>query len=891
MKIDRGSIGFRLLVPIFTLIAAVFLLLLALINRVTFHIQEDYQRFSAAAASSQVSLILEMAASDLITAKLTGNEIVVAAKKETVQEALVLSWLRSRQEGIISGLDGKVLSSTLDPARAEAILAVRSEGAFSYADATGHYLCESRRFPLWGWTVTTVIGDVKNTAARKEVTYLLPLVAGASLLLVAGLLFILWNNLQRPVASLVDSVREGRTVEGTGVSEFDQIGSAINEALERIREQTRELSAQLEERKKAEADVRDKEERIRLLLNSTAEGIYGVDTRGICTFCNPAGLKMLGYESEQGLLGKNIHAVIHHTRRDGRPYPESECTVHGAYHFERGTHVEDDIFWRGNGTSFPVEYWSYPVINHGVTIGAVVTFIDITERKRSEEFIRNILETVDEGFLVVDREHTILAVNRSLARMVGASMERIVGSKCHEIMHQGLDPCTEHGTECTIDRVLETGKPCSAVHMHKRGAEEIMAETKTYPLRNEAGAITMVIMTVTDITEKSRLEQQLRQAQKMEAIGQLAGGIAHDFNNILTAITGYATFFTMRTEEGGQLRHYADQILQASDKAAKLTRQILAFSRKQMITPRPVRINEIIHGMEKMLLRLLAEDIEIRMDLTPRDTTVMADSGQIEQVLLNLATNARDAMQSGGTLFIRTEVAELEAESSGLHGVGTAGSYVVLEVSDTGMGMDEQTKERIFDPFFTTKEVGRGTGLGLAIVYGIIKQHGGQITVHSEPGKGTTFKIYFPLEKRPGEEQPGRSLLHIAGGTETVLLAEDNAHVRDVLQLVLQEAGYRVVTADDGEDAVRKFRENAGEVKLCLLDVIMPKKNGKDSLAEIRTIRPDMPVIFMSGYTADVIRGKDIVDQDAVFLAKPLAPRNLLKKVREVLDASPDRTV
>jgi PAS domain S-box-containing protein len=886
MKIDKGSIGFRLLVPIFAIVAIITVSLLILVQRISDHIQEDYHRFTAAASAHQITTILETAASELITAQLTGNPVVVEAKKSSVGDAVRLSWSRNDQAGIISSADGATVLSTLNPEVTHAILARRSRGYFTLADKAGRFHCYMDSFAPWGWTVITVARETSSYFTRRAVALLVPLITLGSLLMASGLLFILRRNLQQPVTAMVSDVSQGRHVAGTGMTELDRIGTAINDAFDRVRERTDELESEVRERKKAESAVRAKEEHIRLLLHSTAEGIYGVDQNGRCSFCNPSALRILGYGGEEDLLGRNIHQLIHHTRTDGTAYPDDECSIYRAYREGVRVHVEDEVFWKRDGSSVPIEYWSYPVLEHGVVKGAVVTFIDLSERRRSQEFIRDILETVDEGFLVVARDYTILSANGALSRMVGAPLDAIVGRKCHEVLHGMPDPCSDDPVDCSVRRVFETGAPCMLVHTHRRpGLQDIQVEIKCYPARDAAGRVATVIMTIVDITDKRKLEDQLQQAQKMEAIGQLAGGIAHDFNNILSAIVGYASLLKMRTDEGSTLRSYSEQVLLASERAASLTRQILAFGRKQIITLQPVRVNDSIKALETLLRRILGEDIEIVTALTDREAIVQADAGQIEQVMMNLATNARDAMPSGGKLIITTEINEFDEASAYQLGLERAGAYALIAVSDTGVGMDERTRQRIFEPFFTTKELGKGTGLGLSIVYGIIKQHNGQIIAYSEAGKGTTFRIYLPLTKDAVRETKGIVRATIRGGTETLLLAEDSDELRVFTQHVLEEFGYRVIVAKDGEEAVARFREHQDAVRLCLFDVIMPKKNGKEALKEIRAARTGMKALFMSGYAADVLRERDGIAEDVLLLSKPIVPDNLLRKVREVLDA------
>jgi|GEM_PF-1805561 len=389
-----------------------------------------------------------------------------------------------------------------------------------------------------------------------------------------------------------------------------------------------------------------------------------------------------------------------------------------------------------------------------------------------------------------------------------------------------------------------------------------------------------------ETAEKKSLQAQLLHSQKMEAIGTLAGGIAHDFNNILTAIIGYSNLIRMKLEDGDPLREYLDHILTASERAASLTHSLLAFSRKQIINPQPVNLNELVQRVEKLLSRLMGEDIDLLITLSDPPLTVMADPGQIEQVLMNLATNARDAMPAGGLLTITAESAEITEQYIALHGYGTVGKYAVISVSDTGIGIDETIRARIFEPFFTTKETGKGTGLGLSIAYGIIKAQNGYINCYSEPGKGTTFKIYLPLTSAAATRQDVMDSRLLQGGRETILVAEDNAEVRKLARTILIEFGYTVIEAVDGVDAVKKFTDHGDAVRLLLFDIIMPRKNGKDAYEEIRKIRPGIKVIFMSGYTADISRRRGFLDEGLVLLTKPLSPQELLRKIREVLDGA-----
>jgi signal transduction histidine kinase len=390
------------------------------------------------------------------------------------------------------------------------------------------------------------------------------------------------------------------------------------------------------------------------------------------------------------------------------------------------------------------------------------------------------------------------------------------------------------------------------------------------------------LMVCEDMTELKRLEDRLRQSQKMEAIGNLAGGVAHDFNNILTTIMGYASLVQQEVGDNARARSHVEQILSASQKAANLTQSLLAFSRHRTVSLRPLNLNESLRSAEKLLKRLLTEDIDFRLTLTDRDTTILADATEIDQILFNLVSNARDAMAQGGRLTIETGIFEVDSQFVKSHGFGQPGRYVSLAVSDTGMGMDEATQERMFDPFFTTKEIGKGTGLGLATVYGIVSQHNGYITVYSEPGRGATFRIFFPLAQ-PAAKEEEPAVIDVKGGSETILIAEDNESVMNLIKEILRRYGYHTLEARDGEKAVEVFRENGG-IDLVILDSVMPGKNGREACEDIKRIDPGIKVLFISGHTRDTRLDKGIADEEVDFLPKPLSPTKLLQTIREILD-------
>ncbi len=511
--------------------------------------------------------------------------------------------------------------------------------------------------------------------------------------------------------------------------------------------------------------------------------------------------------------------------------------------------------------------------------------------EQSEAFIRNILETVDEGFVVVDRSYRVLAANRAYCESVGLPREQILGKACFACSHKSDAPCYEVGEDCPVRTVFATGEPAIAQHTHfDESGAPLSIEVKAYPMKDRDGTVTSAIEIAIDVTERRSLEEQLRQAQKMEAIGRLAGGVAHDFNNILTAIVGHGSILQLKLPPDDPLLTNVQQILDSSNRAAALTRSLLTFSRKQII--RPVRLNlaTVVRNLESFLRRIIGEDIELRTLLARDDVTVTADAVQIEQVLMNLATNARDAMPQGGLFSIKLDEILLDQDFIDRHGAGKPGPYAVLTVADTGSGMDEKTQERAFEPFFTTKEVGKGTGLGLSIVYGIVQQSNGLITLQSKHNAGTTFCIYLPLSVAPVVHQEGTAAApRPSGGGETILIAEDDAVLRDLTEEFLRGADYTVIAAQDGMEAVEKFVARKDDIRLCILDLIMPKWSGRRASREIRAVKPDMKILYISGYPAESAPRESDDREHCEIILKPFSPQEILTQVRNLLDSSPGR--
>jgi nitrogen-specific signal transduction histidine kinase len=401
----------------------------------------------------------------------------------------------------------------------------------------------------------------------------------------------------------------------------------------------------------------------------------------------------------------------------------------------------------------------------------------------------------------------------------------------------------------------------------------------------ENGKVTGIMGIARNITERKVLEEQLKQSQKMEAMGTLVGGIAHDFNNILTAIVGYATLAQQKLAKDDPCGEYLGHVLDAGGRASRLTQSLLAYSRKQVSNPVTVDLNSVVSDAERLLKRLVPESIEFTLTLTTTPLSVKADAGQIDQILMNLIANARDAIHGTGKLHIATDTVLLTPADAARVGNVPPGSYAVLSVADTGMGMGGETRKRIFEPFFTTKEAGRGTGLGLSMVYGIVQQHNGVIDCQSEPGRGTVFTIYLPLIGEEVTVTPPPAAEPAIGGDETILLVEDDEGVRSLTKRLLEESGYRVIVAVDGEEAVAKFTAHQDEVQLTILDVIMPKLGGKDVCHMIFECSREAKILFVSGYTADIMPETLLINDRCAFLPKPIKPSEFLSTVRASLDS------
>ncbi|MHB8790333.1 MAG: response regulator [Desulfobulbaceae bacterium] len=497
-------------------------------------------------------------------------------------------------------------------------------------------------------------------------------------------------------------------------------------------------------------------------------------------------------------------------------------------------------------------------------------------RRLSQEF-HGLLDAIPDNLTLIDRNMQIRWVNSAALKEFGNTRaEELIGQSCFVMRHNGTEPCPD----CPVAESFATGKPAGLVRTMPDGR---IWDLRTIPLLDDDGFVSRVIELGRDITDHRKLEAQLRQAQKMESVGRLAGGIAHDFNNMLTVMIGYGEQLMSQLETDDPVRRDIGEMVKAARRSADLTRQLLAFSRQQAILPQVVDLNERIGSSLKMLKRLVGEDIDLRFAPGENLDRVRIDLSQIEQILANLTVNARDAIAGTGLIRIETANVVLDESYCAYHEGFIPGEYVMVSFSDSGYGIDQEVLPNIFEPFFTTKEEGKGTGLGLSTVYGIVKQNSGFINVYSEPGRGTTFRIYFPPYCGPAARQQETRAEAVRGGTETLLLVEDEIQILAMCKRLLEKQGYRVLAAGSPEEALALCGQFQGKIDLLVSDLIMPNMNGSELFAQISRLKPGIKVLIMSGYTADIISKRGGLAEGGFFIQKPFTNKDFISKVRQVL--------
>ena len=634
----------------------------------------------------------------------------------------------------------------------------------------------------------------------------------------------------------------------------------------------------------ADLELRSSEAQYRRLFESAMDGILIIDAAtGRIVDANPFMTQLTGYASAD-LVGEHLWDI--------GPFKDALSSKISFRELQdRGYVRYDDLPLKTRaGLTVEVEFVSnvYLVADKRVI---QCNIRDISVRRRAENDLRlreRAIESVAQGVLITDvsaPDNAIIYASPGFARLTGYSATETLGRNCRFLQGPGTDPVQVS----LLRSALQNGEPCTVELLnYRKDGTSFWNQLAISPVRDAEGRLTNYVGVQTDVTSRRKLEAQFLQAQKMEAVGRLAGGVAHDFNNLLSVILSYAELICDNLKLDEPLRADINEIRTAGLRATDLTRQLLAFSRQQVLAPKVINLNQCLAGIESLLRRLLGADIELTMLPAHALGNVRADPGQIEQIIMNLAVNARDAMPQGGKLTIETANVILDDDYARDHHDVVAGAHVIMAVSDTGIGMDRETLTRIFEPFFTTKALGKGTGLGLATVFGIVKQSGGHILVYSEPGKGTTFKVYFPcvdavIDALPTGELPVVSRHH----GNTVLLVEDEAQVRALACTILRRHGFIVLDAPNGGEALLICEQHEGNIDLLLTDVVLPRMSGRQLAERLALLRPAMKVLYMSGYADDAILQHGWIDSGVAFLQKPFTPTSLARKVTEVLGGTP----
>jgi two-component system cell cycle sensor histidine kinase/response regulator CckA len=620
------------------------------------------------------------------------------------------------------------------------------------------------------------------------------------------------------------------------------------------------------------ASLRASEQRYGRLFEQSLAGIYRTTPEGQILECNEAFARLYGYESRQDLLDHSAVA-LHESAESRQRFLETLREKGTLIAYEsRARRKDGTLFWTLEHVSLLP---GPPEVIEGTIVG-------ITMRKEAEEALRlsreryrSVIESSRDGLLFFDlATRRVLESNPAFQRMLGYSAEELSALSLYD-----FTPDDRASVDANIHRLVdqETLTIPNGAFRRKDG-KEVTVEFAAVLIEESGRRIAFAV--VHSLAEQRALEEQLRQAQKMEAVGRLAGGVAHDFNNLLTAVLGYADLL-LDSDPSPEVKHSANEICKAAERAAALTKQLLAFSRKQVLQPKILDLNEVLAEVDGMLRRTLGEDVTYEAERDPHLWRVLGDPGQLQQVLLNLAVNARDAMPDGGVLRVATRNVSLEAASLMEVPNVTEGDYVLLEVSDAGYGMDAETLSHAFEPFFTTKERGKGTGLGLSTVYGIVKQSGGYIHIESEPGKGTRVLVYLARAHGAADSPSNASLRAFPrGGTETILLVEDEESVRHLTSLLLKRSGYRLLVASTAEEALETARGYAGQIDLLLTDVVLPGLNGRRLANLLSPERPSMKVVFASGYFDE----RGILEPGSDFIQKPFNPETLARIIRRALD-------
>ena len=895
--IDRNSIRFKIITPLLIFLTIIMLSLLIVGYQVSKNVFWEYHTFIISKHSSEIQKIADTAINELTTSGLLDKEMVVDAKKKAVIDEIKSYWSSNNLIGFIKTTDGNIVYSSLNSALMKSLEPhLPEDGDFHFNKTFTHIGGSVINIPLWNCKAVFIeeplIPFIYLLSRDTTTALMAPLIAISCILIAVVTFLVMRKNLQKPIEAMISNIQAGQEVNGTGITELDTVGSAINNAFERLNKKTAQyqtlhnIAVSIHEYFSIDEILNLIIDRASQLINAELAAITLYDdkgkfkrliTRGTTIRTGdalPEGKGLLKF-MRLSITPVRINNVSEHHAFSGS-FPEGHPVIRNllAYPIFSGEGRPVGALYFGNKPEgFTDDDES---ILKAISADAAIALNKAENLMQLQRF-QQVIDSAFDVIVVTDADGYITYVNPAFETITGYSVQEAIGKKTN-ILKSGYH---DEDFYKNLWNTIKAGDAWKGEFINrKKNGEIYYASSVIFPIYAEGDVQYASIQR--DVTQEKKLYEQLLRAQKMEAIGTLAGGIAHDFNNLLTAILGDSEIMLSMTKEGDTFYRPATIINNAAQKGADLAKKILMVTRKEKMEAKPVNINEIIHNSMELLQRSIPKNIEIVINLKEDVPKIMADPSQMQQVIMNLAVNARDAMQDGGRLIIETAV--VGKENGAANGIPfDKGGFIKLSVSDTGTGMDTETQRKIFDPFFTTKETGKGTGLGLYIVHSVVSNHGGYVNLYSEPFKGTRFNIYLPITKTADMEESGEA--EDIMGSGTILVIDDETDVRELCKDMLEPLGYTVLLAGSGSDGINLFRAMKDKISLVIVDMIMPKMGGSEVFQALKTIKPNIKVILCSGYSHEGFAGIDklLKSGAAGFVQKPFTRHSIAQAIKKAL--------
>lgn len=894
--IDRNSIRLRVISPLIIFILIIMLSLLVIGYSVSRNVFREYYKYLISTHHSEIKKIIDTAINELMTSQLLNNKIVKEAKKKVVIDEIKTYWAGRDIKGYIK-TSGGLIHSSIDSRSIESLDAYLPEAGDFYVEKSFYHIGGSViNIPLWDLKVVSIekplIPFLYLMSKDKATALMVPTIGFSSLLILIITFTVLRKNLQNPLGAIISDLRGKREIRKTGITEIDTLGGAINDSIKEISKKTEQyktlhnIAISIHESSSIDETLNMIIDNARTAINAdlsaialyTDEGRFKkLITRGTTTTPGrmPEGKGMLEF-MRFSLVPVRIDDVRTHPAFSGR-FPEGHPIIENLLGYpifsSAGKPIGALYFANKKGGFTEEDEFTLKAICADAAIA-----IERSENILELERFKAVIESAFDVIVITDEEGYIIYTNPAFESLTGYSSGEVIHKKTNILKSDYHDEAFYKNLWDTI----KGGNVWKGEFINrKKNGDLYYASSVIFPVRMDC--CTNYVSIQRDVTQEKKLYEQLLRAQKMEAIGTLAGGIAHDFNNLLAAILGYSELLLDEIREDSELYKPVSVIHNAAIRGGELANKILTVTRKEKMEVKVVNMNEIIRNSLELLRRSIPLNIDIITNLKEDIPMIKADPAQMQQVIMNLAVNARDAMPEGGKLIIETDTVGRENGAANGLPMNKTG-FLKLSVSDTGTGIDVETQRRIFDPFFTTKETGKGTGLGLYIVHSVITNHGGYINLYSEPGRGTRFNIYLPVTNDLKDDREIQTIDDIRGN-ETILIIDDEPNIRDLCKDMLEPLGYNVLTAEDGNNGIKIFKEKRDQIALVILDMIMPKMTGNEVFQILRTIKPDVKVILCSGYSHNGFTGIDKLIKDGAmgFIQKPFTRQTLGQTIRKAL--------